>query len=233
MTDPIALLDLTSLNDDDTAETVRALCAKALTARGPVAAVCILPAFIGVARKELAGTGVKVATVANFPEGDDDPFGAADQVQFAIDAGADEVDVVAPWRAHLDGDLEAAATLVAACAAAAPAGALKVILETGSHPGAAETRALADAALANGAAFVKTSTGKTGPGASPQAARVLCEAVRDFGSGGVKVSGGVRTAEQADAYVALAEEILGAGWATPDTLRIGASSLLDELLARR
>ena len=232
MTDPIALLDLTSLNDDDTADTVRELCAKAVTPHGHVAAVCILPAFIGVAKKELAGTGVKVATVANFPEGDDDPYGAADQVQFSIDAGADEVDVVAPWRAHVAGDLEAAATLVAACAAAAPPGALKVILETGSHPGAAVTRALADAALANGAAFVKTSTGKAGPGASPEAARILAEAVRDFGSGGVKVSGGVRTAEQADHYVRVVEEVLGEGWATPETMRIGASSLLDELLAR-
>ena len=104
--------------------------------------------------------------------------------------------------------------------------------QTGSHPGAAVTRALADAALANGAAFVKTSTGKAGPGASPEAARILCEAVRDAGTGGVKVSGGVRTAEQADHYVQIAEEILGAGWATPDHFRIGASSLLDELLAR-
>ena len=232
MTDPIQLLDLTSLDDDDTADTVRELCAKAVTPKGNVAAVCIMPAFVGVAKKELAGTGVKVATVANFPDGDDDPFGAADQVQFAIDAGADEVDVVAPWRAHLEGDLEAAATLVAACAAAAPPGALKVILETGSHPGAAVTRALADAALANGAWFVKTSTGKAGPGASPEAARILAEAVRDFGSGGVKVSGGVRTAEQAEHYIEVVEGVLGAGWATPATMRIGASSLLDELLAR-
>jgi deoxyribose-phosphate aldolase len=230
--DPIALLDLTSLEDDDTPDTIRALCERAVTPRGPVAAVCILPAFIGVARKALAGTGVKVATVANFPEGEDDPFGAADQVAFAIDAGADEVDVVVPWQAHVAGDIEACATLVAACAAAAPPGALKAILETGSHPGAAVTRALADAALASGAAFVKTSTGKAGPGASPEAARILCEAVRDNGTGGVKVSGGVRTADQAEAYVALAEEVLGEGWASPATFRIGASSLLDELLAR-
>ena len=192
-----------------------------------VAAVCILPAFVGVARKALQGTAVKVATVANFPDGDDDPWGAADQVQFAIDAGADEVDVVAPWRAHVAGDLDAAATLVAACAAAAPAGALKVILETGSHPGAAVTRALADAALANGAGFVKTATGKAGPGATPEAVAVIAEAVRDFGSGGVKVSGGVRTAEQARRYVQVVEDVLGAGWATPDTMRIGASTLLD------
>ena len=153
MTDPIALLDLTSLNDDDTADTVRELCAKAVAAKGNVAAVCIMPAFIGVAEDGgLAGTGVKVATVANFPEGDDDPFGAADQVQFAIDAGADEVDVVVPWRAHVAGDLEVDRDARRRVRGAAPPGALKVILETGSLGGAAATRALADAALANGAA---------------------------------------------------------------------------------
>jgi deoxyribose-phosphate aldolase len=232
MTDPIQLLDLTSLNDDDTADTVRELCAKAVTAKGNVAAVCVMPAFTGVAKKELAGTGVKVATVANFPDGDDDPFGAADQAQFSFDAGADEVDVVVPWRAHVAGDAEAVGAFVAACAATGPAGALKAILETGSHPDGAATRAMADAALANGAGFLKTSTGKVGPGASPEAARILAEAVRDFGSGGVKVSGGVRTAEQADEYVRIVEEVLGEGWATPQTMRIGASSLLDELLAR-
>ena len=91
---------------------------------------------------------------------------------------------------------------------------------------------MADAALAEGAAFLKTSTGKVGAGASPEAARVLLDAVRDAGHGGVKVSGGVRTAEQADAYVALAAEVMGAGWVAPDTFRIGASSLLAELVAR-
>jgi len=228
--DPIALLDLTSLEDDDTPERIRDLCARAVTPRGPVAAVCVLPAFVGVAKKALAGTGVKVAAVANFPDGDDDPFGAADEAQFEVDAGADEVEVVVPWRAAVDGDLEAVGTLVAACAAAVPPGGLKAILETGSHPSAELTREIADQALANGAGWLKTSTGKVGPGATPEAARILLEAVRDFGSGGVKVSGGVRTAEQAREYLALAEEVMGAGWIGPDTFRLGASALLDDLL---
>jgi deoxyribose-phosphate aldolase len=142
------------------------------------------------------------------------------------------VDVVAPWRAHAE-DPEAVAELVSACRVSALDRILKVILETGSHPDPASTRAMADAALAAGADFLKTSTGKHGPGASPEAARVLLEAVRDAGAGGVKVSGGVRTAEQARSYVALADEVMGAGWATPATFRIGASSLLDVLLAER
>ena len=228
MTDLIALLDLTSLGDDDTADDVRALCARAVTPHGPVAAVCVLPAFTGVAVRELAGTGVRVATVANFPDGDDDPFGAADQIAFSIDAGADEVDVVVPWRAHLAGDDEAVGAFVAACAEAAPAGALKAILETGALPGLAVTRAVADAALGAGAAFVKTSTGKAAAGATPEAVRVLCEAVRDAGTGGVKVAGGVRTAEQARAYATIAQDLLGG--LDPGRFRIGASGLLDELL---
>ena len=232
MIDPVLLLDLTTLNDDDTAETVQALCAKAVTPRGDVAAVCVLPAFIGVAKKALAGTGVKVAGVANFPAGDDDPFGAADETQFEVNAGADEVDVVVPWQAALDGDLDAVTGLVAACAEATPPGGLKAILETGSHPDLETTRRIADAALAGGAGWVKTSTGKVGQGATLEAARVLAEAVRDHGSGGVKVSGGVRTGDDARAYIRVVEEVLGEGWATPATMRIGASSLLDELLAR-
>lgn len=232
MTDPLTLLDLTSLNDGDDAAVVRALAAKAVVRDGRhVAALCINPDLVEVAVEAVAGTGVLVATVANFPAGADDPDAAAEQAAAAVAAGADEVDVVAPWQAALDGDVEAVATLVAATAAACDGKTLKVILETGSHPDTAITRAMADAALASGAHFLKTSTGKVGAGASPEAAQVLLEAVRDFGSGGVKVSGGVRTVEQADAYVAQAEQVLGRP-VTPATYRIGASSLLDALLER-
>jgi deoxyribose-phosphate aldolase len=227
MIDPVALLDLTTLEDTDTEEDVRALCARAITPRGPVAAVCILPGLAGVAADALAGSEVLVATVANFPAGADDPAAAADATARAVADGVDEVDVVAPWHA---GDPAAVARLVAACAAVLEGRTLKVILETGSHPDVATTRALAQAALDAGADFLKTSTGKAGPGASPEAARVLLEVVRDAGRGGVKVSGGVRTAEQADAYLALAAAVHGEAWVTPATFRIGASSLLDRLL---
>jgi deoxyribose-phosphate aldolase len=232
VTDPIALVDLTSLNEDDTPAVVRDLCVKAVTPYGHVAAVCVMPDLVGVAVEALAGSPVKVATVAAFPAGDDDPDAAAAECRAAVAAGADEVDVVAPWRAQLAGDAEAVARTTRACVAACAGVPLKVILETGSHPDAAATRAMGDAALAEGAAFLKTSTGKVGAGASPEAARVLLEAVRDAGRGGVKVSGGVRTAGQADAYVALAAEVMGADWVSPATFRIGASSLLAELVAR-
>jgi deoxyribose-phosphate aldolase len=233
--DPITLLDLTSLNDDDTAATIDALCVKALTPAGPVAAVCVLPQFVQTAAEALDGTGVRVATVVNFPQGEDDADHAARQTAALMDEGADEVDVVAPWRAHLDGDHDAVGRLVAACAAECP-GHLKVILETGSHPAGddrAATRQMAQSALEAGAAFLKTSTGKHGPGADLASARVLLEAVAGAPGRGVKVSGGVRTVADADAYLALAQEVMGPAWVSPQTFRFGASSLLDELLAAR
>jgi deoxyribose-phosphate aldolase len=232
MIDPIALLDLTSLNDDDTEQNVIDLCAKAPTPRGPVAAVCVWGRFGALALRELIGQPIKVATVANFPEGEDDADHAAREVSAQVDDGVDEVDVVAPWRAHLAGDTAAVSRLVTACVEAAEGRTLKVILETGSHPDAAATRAMADAALDAGATFLKTSTGKHGPGASPEAFGILLEAVKAAGHGGVKASGGVRTADQADAYVAQAATLLGQGWVGPDTVRLGASSLLDDLLKR-
>jgi deoxyribose-phosphate aldolase len=231
--DPISLIDLTSLNDDDTAATIDALCVKAITPAGPVAAVCVLPQFVSVAAEALEATGVRVATVVNFPDGEDDPEAAARQTAALMDEGADEIDVVVPWRAHLAGDHEAVGRLVAACAAECP-GHLKAILETGSHHDAAATRAMADAALRAGASFLKTSTGKRGPGADLASARILLEAVRAAEHpAGVKISGGVRTRADAEAYLALAEEVMGMAWASPYTFRFGASGLLDDLLATR
>ena len=230
MIDPVAVIDLTTLEPDDTPEKVRALCQKAQTPRGPVAAVCILPELASVAVEALQGTPVKVATVANFPEGAYDPDGAAQTTAKAVADGVDEVDVVAPWRSVLDGDDEALARLVSMAVEAVGDKTLKVILETGSHPDPLTTRAMADAALDAGAFFLKTSTGKIGPGADLGSARVLLEAVRDFGSGGVKVSGGIRTADQADDYLRLTAAILGEEAVTPARFRIGASSLLDALL---
>jgi deoxyribose-phosphate aldolase len=186
--------------------------------------------FGALAVRELRDSPIKVATVANFPAADDDPDGAAREVAAQVADGVDEVDVVAPWRAHVGGDTDAVARLVRACVVAAGGRTLKVILETGSHPDAATTRAMADAALDAGADFLKTSTGKHGQGATPEAFGVLLDAVKAAGHGGVKASGGVRTADQVDAYLALAAERLGDGWISPDHVRFGASGLLDVLL---
>lgn len=221
----IGLIDLTSLNQDDTDDVVDALCDKAVTVEGPVAAVCVMPAFVSFAAERLEGTGVRIATVANFPQGDPDPDAAAREVEAAMAEGADEVDVVAPWRAALEGDYGAISALVAACAAECEH--LKVILETGSHPDPAKTRIMAEYALEAGASFLKTSTGKSGPGASLDATRILLAVAGR--RAGVKAAGGIRTAAEAAGYVALADELQGQ--ATAQTFRLGASSLLDDLLA--
>jgi deoxyribose-phosphate aldolase len=179
------------------------------------------------------GTGVPIAAVANFPAGEDDADLAAREAAGAVEAGAAEVDVVVPWRAFAAGDEQAIERIVQATRDAIGDGTgLKAILETGSLESEDAIRAAGSHALAAGADFLKTSTGKIGPGASLEATRVLLEVVRDAGFGAVKASGGVRTAEQAAEYLALAEEVMGAGWATPEHFRIGASALVDDLLAK-
>jgi deoxyribose-phosphate aldolase len=229
----LGLLDLTRLERPDEPEHIDALVRRAVTRAGAVAAVCVFPEWLERAVEPLAGTGVRVAAVANFPAGEDDPAGAAAQAQHAAQAGAAEVDVVVPWRAHLAGDGEAIGRVVGACReAVGPSVTLKAILETGSLGDGATVVDAGDRALAAGADFLKTSTGKVGPGASLVAARAMLEAIRDAGHGGFKASGGVRTTAQALAYVELAERMMGLDWITAATFRIGASSLLDDLLAQ-
>jgi deoxyribose-phosphate aldolase len=229
----LGLVDLTRLERPDDPARVDDLVERAVTPAGAVAAVCLYPEWLARAAPALAGSGVRIAAVANFPDGDDDAPRAAREAAAAAEDGAQEVDVVVPWRAHLAGDEEAIGRLVAACrAAVGPAVAVKAILESGSLPDAAAVRDTADRALAAGADFVKTSTGKVGPGATLGAAEAMLEAVRAAGHGGFKVSGGVRTADQAQAYVELAERLLGPGWVSAGTFRIGASALLDDLLVR-
>jgi deoxyribose-phosphate aldolase len=232
----IGLLDLTSLGDDDTEQMIADLCARAVTPFGPVAAVCVWPRFVAQARRLLGDTPVKVATVINFPHGDGDPAGVAAATRAAAADGAQEIDVVAPWRPFLEGDEAYAGPVLQACREACGADAgLKVIVESGAFAdaadGSAALRRLCDTALAAGADFLKTSTGKREPGASLAAAAVFYDAITAANSpAGVKISGGVRTCEQAAAYLAQAAARKGEGWAAPATFRFGASALLDALL---
>lgn len=235
----LSLLDLTSLGDSDTVEDVRALCRAAATPLGTPAAVCVWPRFVGAAREALGEARidgeVRVATVANFPGGAPDPEAAAQETRAALAAGAHEVDVVFPWRAFLAGDGAVGGELVAACREACGGKArLKVILETGelARPGA--IRDAARIAVANGAHFLKTSTGKVPVGATPLAVHWLLRVVAETGGEvGVKISGGVRTVEAAEGYLEQVAEVMGEGWIGPDRVRFGASSLLGELLRDR
>ena len=228
----IPLLDLTSLGDDDTPATIERLCAAAGGAGGAAAAVCVYPEHIATARRALAEQGlgrVAVATVTNFPDGGADVERARRETRRAVAAGADEVDVVLPWRAWLAGDHETGRRLVAACREASAGRILKVILETGELKDPDRIRAASLAALDAGADFIKTSTGKVAVNATPEAARVMLEAIRERGRGGFKAAGGVRTVADAAAYLALADGIMGPAWADASRFRIGASALLGEL----
>lgn len=231
----LGALDLTSLGEDDTPGTVESLCTAAAGAGGPPAAVCIYPEHIGTARRALDRLGlpqVRIATVANFPDGSADEARAVRETRRAVAAGADEVDVVFPWRAFRDGQHASAAHLVAACKAACGARPLKVILETGELGDPGVIRAAADCALEAGADFIKTSTGKVAVNATPAAARIMLEAIRDHGGrAGFKAAGGVRSVADAAAYLLLADDILGPGWATPARFRLGASGLLADIRA--
>ena len=224
----IGLVDLTSLTGDEDDAALDALCARAVTPAGPVAAVCVYGEKVARVRSQLAPGTIRIAAVANFPEGTDDPGRARRDSATAVQAGADEVDVVLPWQAWLNGEHAAALAVIEAARSEAPV--LKVILETGALVDPAIIAAASRAALQAGADFIKTSTGKRSPGATTEAALPMLEAIRDHGSGGFKASGGVRTTLQAAEYLAMADGLLGVGWATPETFRIGASTLLDDLL---
>ncbi|MEO1092071.1 MAG: deoxyribose-phosphate aldolase [Pseudomonadota bacterium] len=228
----IPLLDLTSLGDADDEAGARALACRGREAG--VAALCLWPRFVGVAHESLAGSSVRVATVANFPAGGDDIGAAADEVRLAFEAGADEVDVVAPLQAILDGDVSLVGELVELCNQAKPhGGTLKIILETGVLQAPDVITAAARAAVMAGVDMLKTSTGKVPVGATLEAAATLLEVVAEAeGRVGLKLSGGVRAADQAAGYLALADARMGEHWVSPGTFRIGASSLLDDLQAR-
>ena len=229
----LALLDLTRLEDDPDDQPVRELCTRALDAPERPAAVCIYRRFLGAARQALdEDAGIRLATVANFPAGDAEPRLAALECEQAVAQGADEVDVVFPWRALLMGDESVGADLVTACRDACGARTLKVILESGMIDSAHHLHRAAGIAIHAGADFLKTSTGKAEANATPAAARLMLETIRDSGRPvGFKVSGGVRTLADARQYIELAERIMGPGWVSPDRFRIGASGLMDVLMA--
>ena len=236
----IGLLDLTRLEDEDDDEAVDAFCRQALTPLGTVAAICIYPRFVALAKRTLANAPVVVATVVNFPDGAADVDAAVSQTRAAIDAGADEIDVVFPHQAYRSGARGIGRALVTECREVCGVGVrLKVIMETGLLETDGGFGALADMAgdaLSCGADFLKTSTGKRGPGASLQAAAILLSAIRDatgrLGPAGLKVSGGIRTADEAARYMVLAERMMEPGYLSPRTFRIGASTLRGDLLRR-
>ena len=208
-------LDLTSLNDNDDVATIAALCRRAVTPWGSVAAVCVWPRFVAQARAALP-RAVAVAAVANFPAGALDEALALADARAIVEAGGDEVDLVLPWRAMLGGEAAAAARLVAAVRATCPQQRLKLIIESGELPLPETIRQASRIGLDAGVDFLKTSSGKTARGASLEAARLMLECIAQQARPvGFKAAGGVRTVADAAGYVALVHEILADDAATP------------------
>jgi deoxyribose-phosphate aldolase len=239
----IACLDLTDLGDAATEEGAGRLCAMAVAPRR-VAAVCLWPRFVGAARKELAVLArgaarhegqvrVKIATVANFPSGEEVPAKVGAAIRAMLADGADEIDVVIPYRRLIAGRPRSVTNLLRAARSAIAKPALfKAILETGEYPNEALIKEAARRAIDEGADFLKTSTGKSKVSATPAAARILFEAAKAAGRPvGVKISGGVRSLADARTYLALADEVMGPEWVRPSNFRFGASALRDALLA--
>ena len=226
----IGLIDLTELGDKATATDVTKLCARAV---GTVAAVCVWPRHVALAASLLKATGVRIATVVNFPFGDDSIEDVVTLARQSLADGADEIDLVLPYRALLAGDHARPAAMVAAVRRAVPSGdgsRLKVILETGELKRPATIRAAAELAIRNGADFIKTSTGKTRVSATLAATELMLHAIRDLDPAvGLKPSGGIRTLAEASDYLQQADRIMGPTWVSPATFRFGASGLLDAL----
>jgi len=238
----ISMMDLTTLEGKDTAGKVRALCNKALrpletdASIGPCAAICVYPNLVPTAREALAGSDVKIASVATaFPSGQSPLEVKLDDVRRAVDLGADEIDMVIDRGAMLSGDYAKVFDEIAATKEASGAAHLKVILETGELGSYDVVRRASEIAIAAGGDFIKTSTGKIQPAATPAVTLVMLEAIRDhfYATGrriGMKPAGGVRTAKQALHYLVIVKETLGDAWLTPSLFRFGASALLNDVL---
>ncbi len=230
----LSLLDLTSLNEDDTPAVIDALCSNATQSIGKVAAVCVYPPFVAQCRARLpASSGINVATVVNFPSGNEPLADVLAQTQHALADGTNEIDLVFPYQALQQGNADAGTEMCSQIATLVHqhSGSLKVILETGALSPEHIAQA-AQIAIAAGADFLKTSTGKIAHGASLEASAILLDQIAQAKQPvGLKISGGVRDIATAQAYIAQAAAKMGADWVQPENFRIGASSLLKELIS--
>ncbi|WP_327640296.1 deoxyribose-phosphate aldolase [Kribbella sp. NBC_00482] len=241
----ISMIDLTTLEGQDTPGKVRALCAKAKRpdpadpTAPQVAAVCVYPDLVATAKRELQGSGINVASVATaFPSGRSSLAIKIQDTKDAVASGADEVDMVIDRGAFLSGRYAMVFDEIAAIREAAGDAHLKVILETGELVTYDNVRRASWLAMLAGADFIKTSTGKVSPAATLPVTLVMLEAVRDYHEAtglhiGVKPAGGIRTAKDAIKYLVTVNETAGPDWLDPELFRFGASSLLNDLLMQR
>jgi deoxyribose-phosphate aldolase len=229
------VIDLTSLNNDDTEPHILQFAEKAIMPWGQVAAICVYPRFVPLLSKKFANASLSIATVVNFPDGDATLESVLIEIKNTIANGAQEIDVVFPYQHFLSNEPMYAENFIRECKKTCGEKIkLKVILETGMLK---DLQCIAEAshcAIKAGADFIKTSTGKVAVGASLPAAAVMLSVIRELSptySAGLKVSGGISEIVQAKQYMALAADVMGEHWLTPPTFRIGASKLVDKIIA--
>lgn len=234
----LACLDLTSLNDSDSEDDIAHLCRRANGRFGPTAAVCVWPRFAAQARRALPNE-IAVAAVANFPDGHMDVQRAVADTRQIVNAGAQEVDLVLPYRSLIQGKTCVVNAVLDAVREACPSLLLKVIVESGCLSTPELIAQACELSIAAGADFLKTSTGKVPVSATPEAAQIMLQCIARHQTAtpaatrivGFKVSGGIRTVRDAVLYMAMQRRWLGADAASPTRFRIGASGLLDDIEA--
>lgn len=237
-------IDNTTLNATDNEASVEAFCRRTMEMRLPgnshditVAAVCVYPRFVGVARRVLQDSGIRVATVAGaFPHGQLPLALKVEEVRYAVGEGADEIDMVLSRGAFLAGDDDVVRDEVARMKEACQGRTLKVILETGELPSPTLVAKAAQLAIDGGADFVKTSTGKIATGATPEAAEAMLRCIEsnvkiNKKNIGLKVAGGISTPKEAMAYAQMAKKIMGDDYVKNQTFRIGASRLTEKMFS--
>lgn len=238
----ISLIDLTSLSTDDNVTSITALTNRVNNfgrehkGMGNVAALCVYPSMVECVKSNLKLKSVRIASVcAGFPSSQTFSEVKIAEVAMAAAAGADEIDVVLSLGKYLDGNHSDAFDEINEIKAACRNAKLKVILETGMMPSQKDIKQASLLAMAAGADFIKTSTGKTSVSATPEAVYTMCTAIKEFYDKtgekvGIKPAGGIRTPEQAITYFTIVRSVLGKEWLTPELFRFGATSLLDNLL---
>jgi deoxyribose-phosphate aldolase len=227
----IALIDHTRLEENDTEDAVAQFCQEAITPKGNCAAVCVYPQYIMIAKSMLKSTSVKVASVANFPTGNTSFKECLNQVEFAFDAGVDEIDIVIPYQELIRGNDFFVNEFIKACKRYSDEHVVKIIIESGAL--SVDTiKNVSQMIIDAGIEFIKTSTGKIPKGASPEAVTAILETIKkNKTKAGLKISGGVRTLEDAQNYIALVQKIMGDFWISPNSLRFGTSKLLGAILS--
>ena len=238
----VSMCDLTTLEGEDTEGKVSQMVAKAIIPDpndldiNNVAAVCVYPSLVSIAKEKIGNSSVKVAAVSSyFPSGQVPMESKLLDTKYAIDSGADEIDIVINRKAFLEGDYRKVYDEILALKEVCGDVHLKTILEVGDLRTYENIRKASLISLAAGSDFIKTSTGKLSVGSSRQSCYVMAKAALDFKnlsgvSAGIKVAGGIRDAKDAIRYLVLIKEEMGNEWLTPDLFRFGASSLLDDVL---